>query len=213
MTTCLKCEYTRQSSDDAIYNKEECPNCGVIYSKMKKKLSPKDLEISSENTSVVENFYFVQIFWGFVLTTISFFTWFVPLIFLFAVFRGEKCSHCHTKRHGSYYENCLGCGYKIEPEEHISRCKLNQLKTSAVVSLVIFFIIGCICMELDLLKNSNSFSSKSTSYNTSSDNVDPISGTTASETVEICKDACFFTAAVGTQGYRECVYCCTHECD
>ncbi len=55
MQTCLKCHYTRTPEDDNFYSKDECPKCGVIYSKVlqrnqnsKKTLYDKKIEEPSK---------------------------------------------------------------------------------------------------------------------------------------------------------------------
>ena len=62
MQTCPKCHYTRTPQDDNFYSKDECPKCGVIYSKVlqknqnsKKALDDKKIEELSKEKEIQPN--------------------------------------------------------------------------------------------------------------------------------------------------------------
>jgi len=48
-SVCLRCDYRRTEQDDEFYSSEECPKCGVIYSKI---IEPE--ELNKETTNYLE---------------------------------------------------------------------------------------------------------------------------------------------------------------
>jgi hypothetical protein len=70
----------------------------------------------------------------------------------------------------------------------------------------------CNIAEMLKKRNPQCFSSSKT-YTKSYDSVDSLPGVSSAELISLCKKACAYSAPIGSDGYNECVYCCTHECE